>query len=614
MSSPRRSGARPETILARGRTALLISGVVLCWAAWIIFRLLPAVHAGPGGLNWLALSGLLCGLAVVTRGERVSEFFGLAAAASGITSIYGGPIVANPGVIVAASSVIVLWAGLVLSVPGGVLVSAYAFAAPWFYGAPMRVLSPAGPHELHATLHLVAVGLPIFLAVVVRRQQLTYANALLARFESLARRETELTNRLNLKAEELELSQQKLLQAQKLETVGTMASGLAHELNNLLTPIRGMAELVAENSEDDAIRHHGRRILDAAESAAAITGALLTYARKGSFSPVRTNLRHLVERQIMPVLSQSIPEAIDVELELDESVDCDVDRVLFQQCLTNLIFNAIDAMPGGGELSIRLSRSEAKGGTDEPGYAVLEIRDSGEGMSPAVRKQIFDPFFTTKAVGTGTGLGLAMVHGGVVRHGGEIEVASSLGRGSCFTLRFPLARRQVPSRPWPVLGGRRDRPIVVVVTDDVDVRDELEEMLSDLECTPICSNEPGTIRTMLAEVGERVNLLLVEVPADDPREAVRFIHDARGLSPDLPIAVLSDGPRDPSLARILGPGPLRVARAPMDAQMLAALLSDLLRPEGYSLPYWALPSSASSARMPVEVFSPKQEDVPDSEG
>lgn len=612
--APPSSPQRPEFVLQRSRSVLIVVGALVSVAAFFLFRRFPPSPGASHALNWLAAVALLGAAAVWFRERKISDFLALGMAVLAIRSVLPETAMLYPGALIATTTTVVLWAGLVLPPLGALVLATYAFAAPWIHGVPVAFTADdIGAGKLIFTLHIISVLLPLGLALLARGQQRDYVRALLGRFDTLARREGELSARVAQQAKELDLSQQKLSQANKLETVGTMASGLAHELNNLLTPIRGMAELVAMNADDAASRRYGRRILDAAESAASITGALLTYARKGSFSPVRTNLRVLLEGQVLPVLTQSIPEAIELHTEFEDKLSADVDRVLFQQSITNLVFNAIDAMPNGGSLSLRLyaddrSQSLRDSGTDH-GAAVIEIEDTGEGMKPETLEHIFDPFFTTKPVGSGTGLGLAMVHGCVVRHGGEVTVESTPGKGSTFRLYFPLSRTAVPSRPWPVLGNAKNKPVVVVASAEEDTRDELEEMLSDLACTPIASGDLATLRNMLAEVGERVDLMIID-HTEQSEVTRRFVRDARGLLPDLPLTILTDGGRDAVLDRLLGTATVRFVRAPVDGVVLGALLSELLRPAGYELPYWALPAGASTASMTAmasaDVFEQKR--------
>src|SRR5690606_13638258 len=146
----------------------------------------------------------------------------------------------------------------------------------------------------------------------------------------------ELRRRLESKNNELELANDQLFEAQKLKMVGTMAAGLAHELNNILTPIRGHAEMIVEGElKIEQTRRYGQRILDSAIAAAQITQALLTYAHKDTFQPVRSNLRQLLQQTILPVLSKILPGNIHLKTEFPHNVSVDVDRHLFQQAIVN---------------------------------------------------------------------------------------------------------------------------------------------------------------------------------------------------------------------------------------------------------------------------------------
>ncbi|MCA9701046.1 MAG: response regulator, partial [Myxococcales bacterium] len=389
--------------------------------------------------------------------------------------------------------------------------------------------------------------------------------------------------------------------AQKLKTVGTMASGLAHELNNILTPIRGHAELIAEGvSNPEQTRRYGQRILDSAAAAASITGALLTYTRQGTFQPVRSNLRQLLQGQILPVLSKSLPGNVRLKVDLARSVSVDVDRVLFQQAIANLVFNAVDAMPQGGEIVIALStgsRSPTEEDEDEDDgtqrSAVITVTDTGTGIDDEHIEQIFDPFFTTKAVGSGSGLGLAMVMGTVTRHHGRVLVESVLGKGTTFTILLPLAasddKKDGAHKPWPVLGGDSKGPVVVVLTDDQDALDEFEELLEATECAPICTSDVKGATPLLTEMGDKVDLLILDLEIENA-DTTRLFKSVRELFPEMPVILLSDQPTDPTVQRMIGAGPTRSVRKPMDGRLFSAMLTDLLHPgEGYVRDFTPVP-------------------------
>ncbi len=502
-------------------------------------------------------------------------------------------VAARPGMdSIVAITLIVLWNGLLIHPALNGMMAVVAMAGLWVFGADFVPMS--GPRS---TLGTITYPLEVIFPLVawamgsgIHFRDRLLQSRLAVNIDLLNRERHDLAGRLERKAKELADSREQLMQAQKLKTVGTMASGLAHELNNILTPIRGLAELIAEGATPEQSSRYGRRILDSAVAAAQITGALLTYTRQGTFQPVRSNARQLLQSQILPVLSKSLPSTIHLRLDLERSVSIDVDRLLFQQCVTNLIFNAVDAMPNGGDIRIGLATtsrpcSESDAGTVDAAdgiqrSAVITISDTGSGIQSDHLDRIFDPFFTTKAVGSGTGLGLAMVQGTVTRHGGKVLVESTQGKGTTFTLMLPLAPSEEKEAPvnWPVLRGEPVGPVVIVITEDQDTLDEIEELLETTDCAPICSNDAKAAMTLVTEMGDQIDLMILDWQLQEI-DAARVFRTVREIFPEMPAIVVSDEPTDPSVQRVIGMGPTRSVRKPMDCQLFAALMTDLLHPE-----------------------------------
>jgi PAS domain S-box-containing protein len=237
----------------------------------------------------------------------------------------------------------------------------------------------------------------------------------------------------------------RLREAQKLETVGRLAGGVAHEFNNLLTVINGYSELAMRDLDHEhPVRYQLQEIARAGARAAELTHQLLAYSRRQMLRRELLNLDEIVER-LAGLLRPTLSERVALILELSGGGMVLADRGQIEEVVLNLVENAHDAMPDGGRLLLRTSQTEV--GDDQPGrcdslapgrYLTLEITDSGHGMSPEVLSHLFEPFFTTKGVGQGTGLGLATVYGIVKQLGGDIRVASSEGQGTSFFLCFPL--------------------------------------------------------------------------------------------------------------------------------------------------------------------------------
>ena len=257
--------------------------------------------------------------------------------------------------------------------------------------------------------------------------------------------------------------EEELRHTQKLQAIGKLAGGIAHEYNNLLTVVIGNAALLLETEADPERRAMAEEVSAAASRAAVLTSQLLAFGRKQMLRPELVSLNDVVRRA--QALLRPMLEGVRVELALVEPLDlirCDPAHL--EQVVVNLALNGKDAMTSGGTLTIRTA--------NVPGSAVmLGVTDTGHGMAPEVLARIFEPFFTTKPVGKGTGLGLSMCEGIVTQSGGRIEVDTSAARGSTFRLLFP--RAQAAGQPAaPQLPGNHAPPAgatVLVVEDDIQV-------------------------------------------------------------------------------------------------------------------------------------------------
>jgi len=233
--------------------------------------------------------------------------------------------------------------------------------------------------------------------------------------------------------------------AQRLEAVGRLAGGVAHEFNNILTIVGGAAELLA--SEDDGeIRELAKEIVAAKGRGASLTKQLLSFARKDLIQPRRLKLKEVVA-DMEALLRRFLTERVHFTLDLpDASPHIVADRAQVEQVIVNLVLNAKDAIPGDGRVTVGIAAggsprawTDGTRWTVDPGTAELWVQDDGRGMDPDTRQHIFEPFFTTKPRGSGTGLGLATVHGIVIQNGGRIRVLSEPGVGTCVVVVWPTA-------------------------------------------------------------------------------------------------------------------------------------------------------------------------------
>ena len=259
--------------------------------------------------------------------------------------------------------------------------------------------------------------------------------------------------------------EEQLRHAQKLEAVGQLAGGVAHEFNNLLMGIGGYAQLLLPRFPSDAEAARDlARIRELSERGAGLSRQLLAFSRRSGAEPVILNINSVIENAHR-MLRQLLPENVELTLSAGAglgSVRADPGQV--EQVLVNLAVNARDAMPAGGRLLIETANCELNAAYARthaevlPGrYVMLAVTDTGSGMDEATRRRIFDPFFTTKEVGKGTGLGLATIYGIIKQHGGHVTVYSEPGQGSTFKVYLPrlkalvagirevLGRKAVPS-------------------------------------------------------------------------------------------------------------------------------------------------------------------------
>jgi len=244
-----------------------------------------------------------------------------------------------------------------------------------------------------------------------------------------------LVNSLNLMINELNARNNQILQNEKLASLGTLTSGVAHELNNPLNNISTSIQILLEEMEDDFPEFKKELLVEAekqVERARDTVKALLEFSREKSFSPELVDFSELVE-QTIKLTKAEIPSSIQLNLDIPDNIQIRIDPQRIQQVLINLIINAVHAMGKGGVLTI--TGFKQNGG----GMFCFQVQDTGTGIPEENVKKIFDPFFTTKDIGVGTGLGLSTSHGIVEQHGGKIEVISEPGKGTTFTVVLPVA-------------------------------------------------------------------------------------------------------------------------------------------------------------------------------
>ena len=376
-------------------------------------------------------------------------------------------------------------------------------------------------------------------------------------------------------------NEEHVAQAQKLETIGQLAGGIAHHFNNLLTIVMGNAELMQRSLPRESDCYHmAEQVVNAAQRAGDLTSQLLAFARKGRFKVVPVDLHDLIQRSV-DLLDVTIDKRIEIRLDLQASDFMSRgDPAQLENVLLNLALNACDAMPQGG--LIEISTRNASFGADDARpesldaghYIAIAIRDTGIGMSQETQAHIFEPFFTTKEVGKGAGLGLASVYGCVSNHGGAVTVRSAEGEGTTFEIYLP-AERQEPAQPARLTARPRGR--ILLVDDEESVRAFGAEVLRREGYEIVtCANGAEAMR-VFAENPERFDLVILDMvmPKLDGLDTFRQM---KRIRPDIR-AMLSSGFSINDLPReILDEGVLDFLAKPYRIEQLSQKVARVIRP------------------------------------
>ncbi len=342
-------------------------------------------------------------------------------------------------------------------------------------------------------------------------------------------------------------TEEQLLQAQKMEAIGHLAGGVAHDFRNQLTVVRGYAQMLQQSPAlSDEHRPMVEEIIKAADRSTRLTSQLLAFGRREMLQPVVADLGELIA-DMQPTLPRLIGE--DVAVSIDRSSDpawAYVDPTLVQQAVLNLVINSRDAMPRGGDLILRTFELELSPlhaylspEVQTGRYAVIEVTDTGTGMTPEVRERAFEPFFTTKEVGKGTGLGLSMVYGFVRQSGGFIECRSEVGVGTTIQLAFPCA-----SPPLPADASASAAPpatttgTVLLVEDEDAVRTVIARTLRDAGFTVLDASTASRALDLAGGAPCPIDVILTDVilPGMDGPSLADALQT---LCPGVPVVFLS---------------------------------------------------------------------------
>ncbi|MFL9933160.1 ATP-binding protein [Paraburkholderia sp. RL18-103-BIB-C] len=313
--------------------------------------------------------------------------------------------------------------------------------------------------------------------------------------------------------------EERLRQAQKLEAIGSLTGGVAHDFNNVLQVISANLQLIElATSANDVLRRRVTAVSNAVARGAKLAAQLLAFARRQPLAPAVLNPSRLVER-MNEMLRRTLPENIELGIsDTQNGWNISADRNQLESALLNLVINSRDAIDGPGRIGISIDNVDAKADERAHGAGVpagdfvrLSVTDSGSGMSEHVKARVFEPFFTTKAEGKGTGLGLSMVFGFVSQSSGHVGVKSAEGQGTTVDLYFPRSLESEHTSPKSSLSRQeRGGETILIVEDDADVRIAAIEMLAQLGYK-VLSAQDGDSALALIQSGQHVDLIFTDV-------------------------------------------------------------------------------------------------------
>ncbi len=376
----------------------------------------------------------------------------------------------------------------------------------------------------------------------------------------------------------------RLLRAQRLESIGTLAGGVAHDLNNILTPILMSVDMLRQESLRSSAPEFLDLIQQSARRGAAIIKQLLAFGRGGDGPRAPVQPRHLV-REIARLAQETFPRNIRIVEESSRdmpTVNADITEL--HQVVLNLCVNARDAMPAGGELKLRLGTITlpaagvpATAETPPGNYVLLSVSDTGTGMSPEVQERIFDPFFTTKPLGQGTGLGLSTVLGIVRSHGGFIDVESQPGRGSEFRVYLPAEAEPVPSStsPSPLSAPRGQGALILLADDEEAVRSLLRTLLIRHGYRVLTAANGGSAMDLLVRSpGAQLLVTDLMMPVMD---GISLFRAVRASGRKLPIIALTGLGPDTTCEDVESVGFDAILTKPCESQTVLQAVHDVLQ-------------------------------------
>lgn len=351
----------------------------------------------------------------------------------------------------------------------------------------------------------------------------------------------------NTDVTEQKRTQEHLLRAQRMESIGTLAGGIAHDLNNILSPILMSAEMLQLTERNSETERWLSVIRENAERGADLVKQVLSFARGMQGDRIPVQVRHII-KDLIGVLKETLPKSITVRFEIEPDLwTISADPTQIHQILMNLCINARDAMPSGGFLTltaknVALDENYARMNVDaKPGnYILLTVADTGTGMTREIQQRIFDPFFTTKEVGKGTGLGLATALTIAKGHGGFINVYSESGKGSQFSIYLSasdassILETETPARSLPKGNGE----VILVVDDEQNIREITQASLEKFGYKVLTAMDGTDALVIYAQQAPKISAVLTDIAMPN-MDGVATIRALKKINPGVRVIAMS---------------------------------------------------------------------------
>ncbi|MGB7203430.1 MAG: PAS domain S-box protein [Pyrinomonadaceae bacterium] len=379
-------------------------------------------------------------------------------------------------------------------------------------------------------------------------------------------------------------TEEHLFRSQRMESIGTLAGGIAHDLNNILSPIMMAVDMLRLKTSDADSARWLEMIKENTERGADLVKQVLTFARGMAGDRMPVQLKHIV-KEIVGVLKETLPKSIVLDFNIEPDLwTISADPTQIHQVLMNVCINARDAMLAGGRLGISatntiVDESYARMNIDaEPGsYVILSVSDTGSGMSPDVVERIFDPFFTTKDIGKGTGLGLAIAMTIVKSHGGFINVYSEVEKGSRFSIYFPST--EVARQKGRVEVGsslpKGNGELILIVDDEENIRDATEATLRQFGYTTLTAGDGAEALAIFSDRPKNICAVITDIAMPN-MDGPALVGSLRELDPQINIIAMSGLLNEEQITELQDLGVRNFLLKPFTAETLLKTLSAVI--------------------------------------